>query len=382
MLRPLEVKVIRATDESRRTVDVGTFTSYEFDMNMLVPASAFRFTANGVSKEDRLAIRSGDTSMLYARNVEGREFRLATGFIDETEFHLTAKNKDYLLTGRDTLGQLIDNSAIDASNNIIHLAQASVASVANVLLQNTRMPKEVVQRNAPSGPLLFQTNPGETKINALQRYLEYTNCLVWALPDGRMAIGKPNMSQSSADTLAIRESDPRFNNVLEIRVKRAPALAIRTIAVQVQELGVTDPGQVTVANSDADVALLAKRGVGRSVYRLFSQGNGTDAVNQLNQVGGGGGLQSIGKGYALREIARDNIKTLEVTAVLRGHIDNAGNPYAYEKMYDVIVEDEDLQERMYCYACKYSYTKEQGPTTTLRLCRTNALVADVPQRSV
>jgi prophage tail gpP-like protein len=380
---PIEIEVTAADPARGLTPQpLKTFSSYSFDRNLMVPASPFRFTAEGVDRAVRKSIRSADTVELYVKNSEGQSVQLATGFIDETDTHVTPTGVSYLLTGRDTIGQLVDNAAVDSSNRIIHAGQSELTllGLAQQLRLGTRIPSPVKSQRAPQAPILFQTNPGETKVNALQRYLEYTNCLVWSLPNGQMVVGKPNMAQAPMGELRLSYSDPARNNCLEARSRRNTNTAIRKIAVQLQALSITDPSLITQVNADREVRKVSGSLAGRSVYRLFSQGNGTDAVNQLVQVGNSSTPQQIGYTLARRELAQSNMQVLEAEIVVKGHINDSGVPYQIDQVYSVFIEDDDVAENMYVYAAKYDMTKDRGRTTTLRLVRLGTIVADVPVR--
>lgn len=371
----LEIKPADPARGDRYTLN--QWSSYSFDRNMLTPASPFRFTAEGADKAQRKKIRSGDSVSLLAPNGA----LLASGYIDDTSTVVTPARVGYTLTGRDTIGQLVDNASVDVNNEIIRIKKTNVLKLAETLRQNTQIPAPVLDQGCPNAGVLLQMNPGETKINALQRYLEYANCLVWSAPNGQMIVGKPNMSQPKQGQLVLRYSNPAENNLLEARVNRAPHTAARLVAVQLQNLQATDIDTWTVANQDEDVKKLARIGGGRSIFRTFTLGNNGDGVNQLVVVGQNGGIQAIGRQLALREIARENLKVLDVEVVLRGHINGFGIPYMIDQVYNVIIEDDDVEENLYVYACKYDFDPARGKLTTLRLCKMNSLVADVAQRS-
>ena len=219
---------------------------------------------------------------------------LAMGFVDETDTHVTPQSIEYVLSGRDTIGRLVDNAVVDANNAIINTKQVTLETILKVLLKNTGMPQQyVLSGSVPNSPMLFQTNPGETKISALQRYLEFSNCLIWSDAFGRAVMGKPNFSQASSGTLAISSTETSRNNLLEARVRRNLNLSIRQIVTQLQTMGQVDPGAFTVKNQDPDMKAVTQNYVGRSVYRVFSYGQGTDAVNQIYQVGNGQGAPKV-----------------------------------------------------------------------------------------
>jgi prophage tail gpP-like protein len=218
--------------------------------------------------------------------------------------------------------------------------------------------------------VFFHADIGETKINALQRYLEFTNCLVWSQPNGQLVIGKPNFAQSSSGILSIP------GNVIEARVRRAPNLAIRKIAAQPQTTRNASPAAYTLHNQDWDVQAIADSGGGRSVVRLFSYGQGEDAVNQFTQVPTQqGNINSMTASYALREIARENMKVIDVEIVVRDHINENGLAYNIDQMYSVNIPDENLAEDMFVYAVEYELTPETGMITRLRLCRKGSICA-------
>lgn len=330
-----------------------------------------------------MAIRSGDRAELYLNSGSLAKIHLGTGFIDESDTHTAARTSEYLLTGRDTLSQLVDNDAVDEKDNLIFVQSISVVGAAQIFLRNTRLAStKIIDRGSPGGNILLQTNVGETKANALQRYLEYCNCLVWSLPTGEVAIGKPNMAQDPAGSLILRSSDPSQNNVLDMRTRRNTNQAFRKIAVQLQSLGITNPAAITLQNQDPDVLAVAAAGVGRSVYRVFTLGNGMDTVNLLTQVGTSVvGGSSIGQSYAKRQLAMENMKVLGVEALVEGHVNENGIPYNTDQVYNVVDEEEDVYEPMYVYDCAYEMTPERGMTTSMKLCRLGSIVADVSQKA-
>lgn len=354
-----------------------TFDSYSFQRSILTPASSFRFTAPGVDPTLRQAIRSGDTVTLWGIDNNGEAAPAGTGFIDETDTHINPSRVEFVLTGRDVLGQLVDNTAVDSNNRIINIQNVTIDKILGVLLLNTRINQGYATQQTPNGPLIFQTNPGETKINALQRYLEFMNCLVWSGADGRVIIGKPNFAQPNSATLSLNATGSSKNNILEARVKRAPNLAVRQCITQLQTLGQVDAGAYTLLNQDPDVQALAKSLVGRSVYDVFSYGQGADAVNQVIQVGNqSGNYQTIGAALSRRTIARENMKVIDVEVLVQGHFNDSGALYDIDQMYEVQISDENVNEDMYVYQVEYELTLEHGITTRMHLCRKGSICAD------
>lgn len=387
-LKPVELEFKSAiASTSDVPVNLRTFSSYNFERNILVPASPFRFTAPGIDKALRQSIRSGDTVQLYAVNSQNQRFPIGTGFVDETDTHIQPQHLEYVVTGRDTVGQLVDNAAIDAQNRVINITQTNLSAILSYLIKNTRIPPGFKAQQVPNGPLLWQTNPGETKINVLQRYLDFTNTLIWSQPNGQLVLGKPDFTQDRQGFLKINSFANLYspNNVLEARSKRSVNHAIRQIVVQLSTLGQVDAGSFTNYNADPEVQARAKSGVGRSVYISFSYGEGADAVNTVTQVGNqSGSIRQIGNEKALREIAKENMKILDVECVVRGHFNENNIPYNIDQIYNVQIEDDSIHEDMYVYACTYELTMEHGLITRLKLCKLGTICAyaDQIRRSV
>lgn len=352
-----------------------TFTSYSFERNILVPAAPFRFTAPGVDPAVRQAIRSGDMIELFAVGLDGTKQPIATGFIDETDTHVNPSHVEYVLTGRDTMGQLVDNAVVDAQNRVVQTSGVTLEVILKTIIANTKIPQGYQTQQIPNGSLLFQTNPGETKINALQRYLEITNCLIWSLPTGQLKIGKPNFTQASQGTLSLNRVPGSVNNLLEARVRRSVHTAIRQIVVQLQDLNLVDAGAYTVLNQDQDMLNISGNLCGRSVYETFTNGQGNAAVNQITQVGNSNGdPKNLGQAKALRELARDNMKIIEVEAVVKGHLNPNGQVFDVDQVYSVQIPDDLVAENMYVYSVSHELTLDHGMMTRLRLVRLGTIV--------
>lgn len=366
---------------------IKTFDSYSFERNILIPASPFRFTAPGVDASLRKSIRSGDMVQLFAIGEDGNQIPAATGIIDETDTHVAPGRVEYVLTGRDMLGQLVDNAAVDAQNRVIQTKNLTLENVVKKIIANTQIPPGIKTQQVPTATLLFQTNPGETKINALQRYLEFTNCLIWSLPNGQIKVGKPNFVQiPNPKNSLIVTSDAIGNNILDCRVRRNTHTAIRQIVVQLQSLSLVDAGSFTRFNADSDVKKITGMKGGRSVFEVFSYGQGIDSVNFIKQVGNFSGSPSkLGEAKALREIARDNMKVLDVEITVRGHLNASGELYDVDQLYFVKIEDDDVEDVLYVYAVTHELTLEHGMTTKLRMCKKGTIVAasyQLPEKPV
>jgi hypothetical protein len=199
---------------------------------------------------------------------------------------------------------------------------------------------------------------------------------VWSLPDGRIKVGKPNFTQNISGSLILSESTPENNNLMEGRVRRNLNQAIRQIVSQLSSSGSVNPTPFTKHNNDKDMKAVVSARVGRSVYETFSYGNGMDTSNTVTHVGNqSGNPRQIGDEYSLRKMAMDNMKILDVEAVVRNHYNEKFIPYDVDQIYSVQIEDEDLYEDMYVYSCSYELTLDHGMITRLKLCRLGTICA-------
>lgn len=370
-----------------RVATLATFNSYSFERNILSPSAPFRFTAPGISKEIRKSIRSGDTVQLLVTDRNGKKVPIATGFIDETDTHGSSTSIEYVLTGRDTMGQLVDNTAVDKSNKLQNIKTITMKNLAKQLLLNTRIPQGLILKSVDTSPLLFRTNPGETKMATLQRYMEYTNCVAWTAPNGQIILGKPSFNQTPSGTLIAQYANVETKaatNVLDFRVRRNVNSAIRQIILQLQSLtGIPDQGNYTYPNEDADVKAVAESLAGRSVYEVFTYGKAEVSVNKVIHVANSSGSPTtLGQAYALRRIARENVNVLDVELTVKGHLNSEGGFYDVDQVYNVSIPDEDLSQPLYVYAVTYSLTIEHGMMTKLRLCKLGTIVANSAQVQV
>lgn len=372
------------------------FDSYSFERNMLSPAAPFRFTAPGVDKSQRLSIRSSDMVEMFVTNSFGIKLPLAVGFIDETDTHVMPGKVEYVLTGRDVMGQLVDNAVVDSNNKVIQTKNLSMTGIIAQFLKNTRAPAgfDTQQIDFNASSLILQTIPGETKMNCLQRFLEITNCLVWTKPNGQIIVGKPNFIQLPLGTFIIGSDQALLNavpvigaiapapcNVLDARVRRNTNTAIRQIVVQLQTLQLVDAGAYTLQNSDSDVRAVSGSFAGKSVYESFTYGDATTTINTIKALGNAfADPFKLGANKAMREIARSNVQVLDIEITVQGHFNPLGTLFDVDQIYNVVIPDESINQPMYVYAVTHELTVNNGMISKLRMCQVSGtLVAGIFQ---
>lgn len=357
-------------------VALDRFLSYSFNSSILVPVDTFNFSfvAPDSSRPLYQLIKDGDIVVLAANNV-----LLSTGIVDQVD---TEVDSDFgekgSLNGRDLMSQLEDQDAISLDNKPIFANNFTVEGAVGKLIENTRI-NSIELRNAPSAKYLLATEPGESKLAALQRFLEPLNCVSWMGASGQIIVGKPNFSQEISGRLFISKSERR-SNVLSMKVVRS-ATNIPNIIVPIwsgQEL-VQDRTSESqrLENAAPGPSRLLKLGHRVPKGCVVSAPNATDAqglsgVNQL-KAGGANLLQA----YAKREIARANVREIQVQAVVPGHFNESGAPWQIDTTYKIEFEQGDVNENMYLYQVEYQLSADGGQKTNLYFCRLGSIVSDV-----
>lgn len=363
-------------------ITLDRFLTYRFASSITTPVDTFDFAF--VAPDSKLpmnkTIQDGDIVQLSA---DGKT--LATGIIDATEVEVDREfGEKGSVSGRDLMAQIEDQDAISLDDKPIYLNACTVTQAVSTLVKNTRI-RGLRTQNVPSrSDLLFATEPGESKLAALQRFLEPLNCLAWMNPQGYMVIGRPRMMPPALGTLTLSKGK-RQSNVISMKVHRS-ATTIPNVIVPIWSGQETVQGEVA-RNKPEQRLLNAARGPSR----LFRAGHrlpkaivvsdpdagtaqGAAAVNQIKTVKAGG--SNLLQAYAKREFARQNMKEITVQCVVPGHFNDAGNPYMPDQVYKIEFDRGDVDEMMYLYQVEYELSLERGQVTNLYFCRFGSIVAD------
>lgn len=351
------------------------FLNYSFKSSIMVPVDTFNFSfvaPDGPSMNE--AIKDGDLVQLSCNDIP-----IATGIIDTTTVEVDHEfGEKGEVVGRDLMGQLEDQDAISLDSSPIWATNVTVVNGVQKLLDNTRMTK-ITPRSTPAAAYLLATEPSETKLSALQRFLEPLNCLAWCGPDGSLIVGKPNMAQRSSGRLVLNK-EKRFSNVLSMKVTRS-ATSIANVIVPIWS------GQETTVNRvSKEQAMMNKAKRPAELFKLghrvpktvvVSAPNATDpqglaGINALT-VGGANLLQA----YAKRELARQNFQEMLVQAVVPGHCNDSGAPYMIDTVYSIEYDRGGVFENMYLYQLEYKLDESGGQRTVLEFCRLGSIVSDV-----
>lgn len=360
--------------DGSKSVFLDRFLTYKFKSSILIPVDTFEFTIaypDDVPFYER--VKDGDIVTLTAN-----DFPLATGIIDIPDIETDNQfGERVAIIGRDLMSQFEDQSAVSAQDEPIWSGSYTVGQAVSKLLENTRIRGYRLQ-DAPSGAYLFATQPGESKLSALQRFLEPLNCLSWMDPGGKVVIGRPNMAQKPKGNLYLVRSERRANVMSMKSIRNATSIANIVLPIwsgqeSVQERVAKEQRLYNAASGPSRLRKLGHR-VPKTVVVSTPQATSPQDLSGINDiiVGGANLLQA----HAKREIARENHKELIVQAVVPGHYNEMGEPYSVDTVYHIRHDRGSVDENMYLFDVEYM-AGEEGIKTVLTFCRLGTIVSDV-----
>lgn len=355
------------------------FISYKFSTSLLTPVDSFEFTF--VAPDDPLPFSSyfngGDIVQLYANDIV-----LSTGIIDRIVVDVDADYGEKItIQGRDFMGQLEDQDAVNLNSSMVYGNRMTIQQVFQYLAKNTRI-QYFQNRNCPTGPYLFATAAGESKLSALMRFMEPLNVIAWMAPDGGLIVGKPNMAQSPGTKKATLNKAKRDSNVMNMRATFSEATIPNIIIpVWTEQVGVIKrvaPEQL-LRNAASGPAQLLALGhfLPKTVVVSNPDGNSPQDLSQANQFIATPGGANILQAYAKREIARQNTNEQIVEAIMPGHLDGDGMPFLPDNTWNIDFDRAGIAQKMFCFSADYEMNVEKGQTTVLKHCKLGSIVADI-----
>lgn len=368
--------VIKPLDSTREQIVLKQFLSYSFSSSVLIPVDAFSFTFTmpQVSGSIDSFISEGDLVELTAADQT-----ICTGIIDVVAIETTVDGGDVVsIHGRNLLGQLEDQSTVNGSDKPLWANKISLAAAVGFVIQNTRI-RGLAQQQSPAGSFLFATEPGESKLSALQRFVEPLNCLIWGDAKGNILVGRPNMGQDPIGEIVV-DRDKRVSNVMSIKAVRAstqiPNIVIPVWSGQESVANRVAPSQRVLNPAQGPTRLRqAKHLVQKCIVVSTPSGSDPQSLSDINaiKVGGSNLLQA----YALRELARANIGELGVQANAKSHYNDDLTPFLVDQVYNVNYSRAGVREKMYLHTVEYTLDAERGARTSLSLCKLGRIVAGI-----
>lgn len=358
------------------SVELTNFLSYTFTSNMLVPVDSFSFTYSAPFDAPAINnVSEGDIVTLNAFNQP-----VCTGIVDDVEISVDLDGENVTLRGRDLMSQLEDQMAITVDNRPIFFQQSDVATVLRELTAQTRIATYALQDAPTGGGFFFATEPGESKLTALQRFCESINCITWMRADGAIVVGRPDFVSPPVGTLLLNKKK-RAANVLSMQVvygsAKIPNKIVGLLTSQSStQIGV--PKNQILDNGAKGPARLKKLGhvLTKTIITSYPQGNESTAdttakINTLNID-----QNKYINTFMKRELARQNINERMVQAMAPGHYNENGQPYLPDTVYHVDFDRGGVLDTMYCYGVEYKLEAGRGQTTHLMLCNLGCIVAD------
>lgn len=370
---------IKPIDPSRPSVEFTEFEEYTFQNSILVPVDSFSFSFRNPTLKGSLYdfVKDGDIAILKANGKI-----IATGLVDDVNIGTDPDSGELVhVRGRTLIAQLEDQSTVNDVDDPIWGNKLTIDGVVNALVQSTRINFYRLQQE-PKGSFLFATEPGESKLSALNRYLEPLNCIVWMDGDGTLVVGRPDMG-----------ADPVGSFVMDRENRQANVLSMQANYSSTQIPNVVIPvwtGQETVQSriSPEQRVLNAAKGpsrlfnfqhrVPKTVVVSTPSGSDPQSISQANQfvVAGSNILQA----YAKREIARANVHEVGVQVNIQGHYNSDLSPIGIDTTYNVNYPRASLNEKMYAHTVNYTLGKA-GQKTSIFFCRLGCIVADIAVKS-
>lgn len=380
-------------EDLRTEIFIDKFISYNFQSSILIPVDSFSCEVyyekiNGVTKP-----KEGDIMVLRCNGLP-----IATGIIDQLDMETEGMSGSRLsIQGRDLLSQFEDQDAVSLDSKILWGNKYSINQVITALSAQTRIdPTKLIKRTAPTRPYLFATQPGESKLSALQRYCESLDIYFWMNGDGNMIIGKPDMygvNTGGRKGTYFLNKQQRATNCIGMRSTRnstqIPNLILPIWNGQETVQTRISPSQFLKNSSPGPARLLAlNHRVPKAVIVSTPEGSAPQDLAELNALTVAGqnsaqqkltraGASTILQAYAKREMARANLRDLQVQVTVAGHCNADALPLQVDQVYRVQYDVDDVDEDMYLYEVDYSLSENEGQRTRLFFCRQTALVSDV-----
>lgn len=206
MTQPLHTVRFGAGDDLEpRTI--GGIQTFELTSDMLELADPFKLTTPFHIRMWESFPTDGEVEVYVD------DTRVLTGFVDRRERNLDKQGSTLEISGRDRGGRLVDESAplvTHVKKGILELAKEMTSDwFESVSLSNARNRRLIGGRGralagVSSEPAIVsgrdiskKVEPGETRAQVLQNFLEDAKLLAWSSADGReFIVGKPNYSQA------------------------------------------------------------------------------------------------------------------------------------------------------------------------------------------
>jgi prophage tail gpP-like protein len=387
---PVELSIFTLESKLKEEIYVDKFMSYSFQTSILVPVNSFSCEFYYKKIKGKVKPKEGDLMVVRAN---GRP--IFTGIIDQTDFETDGMSGSKpSIQGRDLLSQFEDQDAVSLDSRIIWGNAYTITQVIKALSAETRIdPSKIDKRDCPKKPYLFGTQPGESKLSALQRHCEALDIYFWMSGDGNLIIGKPNMYGINGGKKGVyyMSETQRLSNVLSIRSTRnstqIPNMILPIWNGQESVQNRVQPSQIMPNASPGPARLLALgHRTPKAVVVSTPEGSAPQDLSEINTLLIAGqntqkvnraGASTILQAYGKRAMARANIRDLMVQISVPGHFNDKAEPLEPDQVYRIRYETDDIDDEMFLYEVNYTMSESEGQRSRLFFCRPTALVSDV-----
>lgn len=385
---PVSLSIHALENLATETV-LNRFISYRFSSSILVPVDTFECKVFYEKTSGSRKPREGDIFVLRANGIA-----IASGIVDQLDMSTDPRSGTTLsITGRDLLGQWEDQDAVNLDSKIVWGKDYTVDQIVAALAVNTRIDaSKLIKRDCPRKPYLAATQPGETKLSAMQRFCEALDIYFWMDGTGRMIVGRPAMYQTPSGRYFC-SSISRRSNCLAMSSTRA-STQIPNIIIPIWNSQETVQSenlpQKPINNDNPGPKRLRSFGhrLPKAVVVSTPQGAAPQDLSDVNallvakqNIGQGttsqAGASTILQAYALREMARANLKELKVQVNILGHFNDRAEPVQVDSVYRVQYDDDDIDQDLYLYEVEYTLDEKTGPMSRLFFCSQQCLVSRV-----
>lgn len=381
---------IFSLENPKKEISLQKFMSYSFKSSILSPVDEFSCQIHFDGTYN--LPQEGDIFALKANGLP-----IATGIVDHIELETDASMGVTLhITGRNFLGQWEDQDAVNISTEPFWSNNATVDLVVKTLAKDTRIDSNRIKKSlAPKRAYLFATQPGETKLSAMQRYCESLDIYFWTLGDGTLKVGRPDMyavNNGRSGRLFMRIKD-RKTNCLTMRSVRAstqiPNIVVPLWNGQETVQNRSEVAQQAIYNNAPGPARLRRFGhrVPKAVVVSTPEGTAPQDLAEINTLSiasqnssqqkfSQAAASTLLQAYGKREMARANMKELQIQIQMPGHYNDNLVPFMPDQVYRIQYDIDAVDEDMFLYEVEYFLDEQGGQRTRLFFCKQSSIVAD------
>lgn len=323
-----------------------TWTRYEIDSDLLIPADAWRVD---------LALPHGELPPVVQPGASA-EVRLGDdtvmrGMIDDVADDIDKHARRLTLTGRDGAAVLVDCSAPVFVARQIGLAEIMANIVKPLGIARTRIDADATRIRDK-----VNVEPGDTAWDALVHAAEANGLWPWFEPDGTLVVGGPDYSRSPVARLVMNYDDPK-NNLL--RLART-----RSVAEWHSEYTVLGQAHGTMVENGRHAIKSVVKDTGIAVYRpRVVVDCDADSVAATTARG--------------RKLLSDSrLKGFTLTATVRGHRTADGVLWQPGQRVEVKSTPQGIEGIFFLMARKFEGGRGVGAVTTLTLKEDGVWVLD------